>query len=351
VTHAEGTIEVREAHRVDEARLQRWLEEHVVGFAGPLQIRQFSGGQSNPTYQLITPGATYVLRRKPPGQLLKGAHAVDREARVMQALATTGFPVPRVHQLCTDDAVIGSWFFVMDFAAGRSFWNASLPEVDRATRPHYYAAMNATLAQLHAVDYKSIGLEDYGRPGNYFQRQIARWSKQYLGDVDAGRDVNLDRLIEWLPAHIPPGDDCSVVHGDFRLDNMIFHPTEPRIIAVLDWELSTLGHPLADFAYHLMMYRMPPTTLAGLIGIDLVAANIPVEAEYVAAYCRRTGRAGIENLDFYLAFNFFRFAAIVHGIKGRMTRGSAASANAADLVKSLPLFAELGWKQALEHEP
>jgi aminoglycoside phosphotransferase (APT) family kinase protein len=347
MTHAAGTTEVRETHRLDESRLLPWLTEHVAGFAGPLQVRQFSGGQSNPTYQLITPGATYVLRRKPPGQLLKGAHAVDREARVMQALAITGFPVPRVHKLCTDEAVIGSWFYVMDYAAGRSFWNASLPEVERGARAQYYDVMNATLAALHTTDYKAIGLEDYGRPGNYFQRQIDRWGRQYLGDLDvAGRDANLDRLIEWLPVHIPPGEECSIVHGDFRLDNMIFHPTEPRVIAVLDWELSTLGHPLADFAYHLMVYRMPPTTLAGLVGVDLAAANIPGEAQYVAAYCRRTGRSEIGNLDFYLAFNFFRFAAIVHGIKGRMMRGNAASANAAELVKSLPLFAALGWQQA-----
>ena len=217
-------------------------------------------------------------------------------------------------------------------------------------RPRYYDAMNATIARLHAIDYQAVGLGDYGRTGNYFQRQINRWSKQYLAEPDAGRDVHLERLIEWLPAHIPPGDECCVVHGDFRLDNLIFHATEPRVIAVLDWELSTLGHPLADFAYHLMVYRTPPVVLAGLVGIDLNLVNIPSEADYVAAYCRRTGRADIPHLEFYLAFSFFRFAAIVHGVKGRMVRGSASSANAGDLVKWLPFFAELGWQQVKQNE-
>jgi len=341
-----GSGEVREGHRFDEARLQAWLLDNIADFCGPLTVRQFKGGQSNPTFQLITPLATYVLRRKPMGQLLKGAHAVDREARVMAALGKVGFPVPRIYGLCTDDAVIGSWFYVMGFAAGRTFWDASLTEIDRAARPHYFDAMNATLAQLHGVDYRAVGLEDYGRPGNYFQRQIERWSRQYRDEGDAGRDPHLDKLLEWLPAHIPPGDECCLVHGDFRLDNLVFHADEPRIVAVLDWELSTLGHPLADFAYHLMMYRMPPVALAGLAGVDLAAVNIPSEAQYVASYCRRTGRGGIPHLDFYMAFNFFRFAAIIHGIKGRVARGSAASANADQLVKWLPLYAELGWQQA-----
>jgi aminoglycoside phosphotransferase (APT) family kinase protein len=223
--------------------------------------------------------------------------------------------------------------------------------VPRADRAAHFDAMNATLARLHGVDYRAIGLGDYGRPGNYFERQIARWSKQYLADPDAGRDPNMDRLIEWLPSAIPPGDETSIVHGDFRVDNMIFHPTEPRILAVLDWELSTLGHPLADFAYNLLMYRMPPLVIAGLVGADLPALGIPSEADYVAAYCRRTGRDGIANLDFYVAFNMFRLAAIFHGIKGRVIRGTAASAHATEMVAALPTLAALAWTQAERAEP
>jgi aminoglycoside phosphotransferase (APT) family kinase protein len=341
-----GTTPVRAEHRFDEARLAQWMEANVEGYAGPLTVRQFKGGQSNPTYQLLTPTASYVLRRKPPGLLLKGAHAVEREVQVLTALHSVEFPVPRVHGLCTDDAVVGTWFFVMDHVEGRIFWDLTLPEVSREQRPDYFDAMNATLARLHCVDYRAIGLAEYGRPGNYFERQIARWSKQYLGDGEAGRDPHMDRLVEWLPAHLPPGDETTIVHGDFRIDNMIFHPSEPRVLAVLDWELSTLGHPLADFAYNVMMYRMPPLITAGLAGADLAALNIPSESEYVAAYCRRTGRTGIAYLDFYLAFNFFRFAGIAHGIKGRLARGTASSANAARIAEAVPLLAELAWRQA-----
>jgi aminoglycoside phosphotransferase (APT) family kinase protein len=342
----DGTAPVREAHRFDETSLATWMMATVTGYSGPLTIEQFKGGQSNPTYKLGTPARTYVLRRKPPGELLKGAHAVEREAQILRALETVGFPVPHVHGLCTDDAVIGTWFYVMDFVNGRIIWDATFPNVARADRPRYFDAMNATIAQLHSIDYRAIGLGDYGRPGNYFERQIARWSKQYLGDVDAGRDPHMDRLIEWLPANIPPGEDTSIVHGDFRVDNMIFDPHEPRVLAVLDWELSTLGHPLADFAYHVMMYRMPPLVIAGLLGADLAALNIPSEQEYVAAYCRRTARAGIPGLDFYVAFNLFRLAAIFHGIKGRLARGTAASEHARRLVAALPELAEHAWRQA-----
>jgi len=331
---------------VDESALAGWMQAHVAGYAGPLTVEQFKGGQSNPTYKVSTPQRAYVLRRKPPGRLLTGAHAVDREAKVLTALGQTGFPVPHVHGLCTDDAVLGTWFYVMDMVDGRIFWDATFPEVSRDQRPLYFDAMNATLARLHMIDFAAIGLSDYGRAGNYFQRQIARWSKQYLEDQDAGRDPNMDRMIEWLPDHIPPGDETSIVHGDFRCDNMIFHATEPRVIAVLDWELSTLGHPLADFAYHLMMYRMPPLVIAGLLGSDLEALNIPGEADYVAAYCRRTGRSSIPGLDFYIAFNMFRFAGIIHGIKGRAIRGTAASANAEDLIEALPIFAKSAWNLA-----
>lgn len=341
-----GTTPVRAEHRFDEARLAHWMEANVEGYAGPLTVRQFKGGQSNPTYQLLTPTASYVLRRKPPGLLLKGAHAVEREVQVLTALHSVDFPVPRVYGLCTDNDVVGTWFFIMDHVEGRIFWDLTLPEVSREQRPGYFDAMNAILARLHCLDYRAIGLGEYGRPGNYFERQIARWSKQYLGDVEAGRDAHMDRLIEWLPAHVPPGDETGIVHGDFRIDNMIFHPNEPRVLAVLDWELSTLGHPLADFAYNVMMYRMPPLITAGLAGADLAALNIPSESEYVAAYCRRTGRSDIAHLDFYLAFNFFRFAGIAHGIKGRLERGTASSANAVRIAEAVPLLAELAWRQA-----
>lgn len=340
-----GTTPVREGFRFDEAALARWMGDHVPGFAGPLTVEQFKGGQSNPTYKLTTPDKSYVLRRKPPGQLLKGAHAVEREAKVLTGLAKTGFPVAHVHALCTDDDVIGTWFYIMDLVEGRIFWDATIPEVSREERPAYFDAMNATMAALHNVDYAAVGLADYGRPGNYFERQIGRWSKQYVEDVDAGRDADMDRLIEWLPAHIPAGDDTAIVHGDFRIDNMIFHPTEPRVLAVLDWELSTLGHPLADFSYHAMMYHMPPHIVAGLAGADLAALNIPSEADYIAAYCARTGRDGIADYRFYTAFNFFRLAAIFHGIKGRVIRGTAASAQAADRARMFPELARIARAQ------
>lgn len=336
-----GTTAVREAYRFDEAALGRWMAGHVEGYAGPLAVEQFKGGQSNPTYKLVTPGRSYVLRRKPPGETLKGAHAVDREARILSALGGAGFPVAHVYGLCTDDSVIGSWFYVMEMIEGRIFWDATFPSVPRAGRPAYFDAMNATIAHLHAIDYAALGLADYGKPGNYFARQIGRWSKQYLHDEDAGRDPDMDALIEWLPANIPAGDESSIVHGDFRCDNMIFHPTEARVIAVLDWELSTLGHPLADFAYHAMMYQMPPDIVAGLGGVDLTALNIPSEREYVSAYCARTGRAGIPNWDFYVAFNYFRLAAIFHGIKGRVIRGTAASAHARERAQALPRLSAL----------
>lgn len=341
-----GTAPVREQHRFDEAALDRWMATHVAGYAGPLQIDQFKGGQSNPTYRLRTPGAAYVLRRKPPGVLLKGAHAVEREARVMAALGTTGFPVPRIHGLCTDASVIGSWFFVMDLVQGRIFWDASFSTVPQGERAAYMDAMNATLAALHAVDPGAIGLGDYGRAGGYVERQVARWSRQYLEDELAGRHPAMDRLLEWLPRHLPASDATTVTHGDFRADNMIFHPVEPRVLAVLDWELSTLGDPLADFAYNAMMYRMPPDILGGIAGLDLAAAGLPDEAAYVAAYCRRTGRTTMADLDYYVAFNMFRFAAILHGIRGRVARGTATSADAVAMGDKFARVAELAWAQA-----
>ena len=338
--------QVRSEHAFDARAVQEWMRTHVSGFEGPLSIEQFKGGQSNPTFRLSTPRQRYVLRRKPPGTLLKGAHAVDREARVMSVLEGTGFPVPHVYALCNDDSVIGTAFFVMRLVQGRIFWDATFPDVRRPERPRYFDAMSATLAQLHKIDFAAIGLEGYGPSGNYFERQISRWSRQYLQDEAAGRDPHMDRLVEWLPKHIPPGDEVSLIHGDFRCDNLIFHPTEPRVVSVLDWELSTLGHPLADFAYHLMMYRVPPCGVAGLLGTDLRELNIPTEREYVVAYCERTGRRDIPNLNFYMAFNLFRFAGILHGIKGRLLRGAAASDKAREVSTTMPLFARTAWQAA-----
>jgi len=342
-----GTSAVREAHRFDLAALEAWMAREVEYYAGPLQVEQFRGGQSNPTYKLTTPARTYVLRRKPPGKLLSGAHAVDREYRVITALGGQGFPVARSYGLCLDEAVIGTPFYVMEMVEGRIFWDVAFPEVAAADRPAYFDAMNAAIAQLHLIDPDAAGLGDYGKPGNYFARQIARWSKQYAEDPEAGRVAAMDRLVEWLPANLPPDEPRPrIIHGDFRCDNMIFHPSEPRVLAVLDWELSTLGHPLADFSYHLMMYRMPAGITTGLAGRDLAALNIPSELDYVAAYCRRTGRDGIADLDFYMAFNLFRLAGIVHGIKGRVVRGTASSSHAGTMAASLEPLAELAWEQA-----
>ena len=340
-----GAGEVRVAF--DEAALGAWMAAHVEGFAGPLSVAQFNGGQSNPTYRLTTQNQRYVLRRKPPGPLLKGAHDVLREARVQQALAGTDVPVARIFAVCEDESVIGSAFYLMVMVEGRIFWDAAFTDVPKAERAAYFDAMNRVIAALHSVDVEAVGLGDYGRPGNYFARQIGRWSKQYLDDELAGRLPDMDALVEWLPTAIPEGDETTVVHGDFRCDNMIFHPTEPRVLAVLDWELSTLGHPLADFAYHAMMYRMPGDIVAGLGGADPVPLGLPTEAEYIAAYCARMGRDGIPNWDFYLAFNFFRLAAIFHGIKGRVLRGTASNAQARERAEALPRLAALA-REAME---
>jgi aminoglycoside phosphotransferase (APT) family kinase protein len=311
-----------------------------------LMIEQFKGGQSNPTYKLITPERAYVLRRKPPGVLLKGAHAIEREFRVTSALSGAGFPVAQPFALCVDDSVIGTWFYVMDMINGRIFWDSTLPGLSATERPRYFDAMNETVASLHSFDVQALGLGDYGKPGNYFARQISRWSRQYLDDQAAGRELYMDRLLDWLPAHVPPGEEQSVVHGDFRPDNLVFHPTEPKVLAVLDWELSTLGHPLADFTYHLMMYRLPPTIIGGFNGNDLRLLEIPSEEEYIDAYCRRTGRDGITHLHFYLAFNMFRFAAIMHGIKGRLARGTASSAHAQSMADNVEFLAKMAWTEA-----
>lgn len=336
-----GTEPVRAGYGFDEAALAAWMDGNVDGFRGPLTVRQFKGGQSNPTYQLATPARAYVLRRKPPGVLLTGAHAIDREAKVLTALGGAGFPVARIFAVCTDDSVIGTWFYVMEMVEGRIFWDATFPGVPRQDRPRYFDAMNQTIAALHAFNPDAIGLGDFGKPGDYFGRQIGRWSKQYLGDDLAGRNADMDALIEWLPTVTPPPDERAVVHGDYRCDNMIFHPTEPRVLAVLDWELSTLGHPLADFANHAMMYRLPPDIVAGLKGADLAALNLPDEADYVAAYCSRTGRAAYPGYEFSIAFSLFRLAAIFHGIKGRALRGTAASAQAMQRGEAFPRLARL----------
>jgi aminoglycoside phosphotransferase (APT) family kinase protein len=343
-----GTAGMRPGQEVDAGRLDRWMASHVPGYLGPLRVEQFKGGQSNPTYKLRTSGRDYVLRRKPPGTLLPGAHAVEREFRVISALDRAGFPVAHPYALCEDPGIIGTPFYIMQMVEGRIFWDTGLPALGAAQRAGHFDAMNATIARLHTLDPATLGLADFGKPGNYFARQIARWSRQYLEDESAGRNADMDRLIEWLPAHIPAGEDSSIVHGDFRTDNLVFHPTEPRVLAVLDWELSTLGHPLADFTYHLMMYHLPPSIIGGLAGNDCTRLGIPSETAYVTAYCRRTGRAGIPNLNFYLAFNMFRFAAILHGIKGRMARGTAASAHAKSMAENVEPLAALAWSQAEE---
>jgi aminoglycoside phosphotransferase (APT) family kinase protein len=336
-----GTTAVRAGYSFDETALDRWMQANVIDYSGPLAVEQFKGGQSNPTYKLVTPGKSYVLRRKPSGTLLPGAHAVDREALVQSRLGAAGFPVSRIHGLCTDETVIGTWFYVMDMVEGRIFWDATFPGISREERPRYFDAMNETIARLHAFDPAETGLGEYGKHGNYFARQISRWTRQYLADEAAGRSADMDALVAWLPDNIPPGDESSVVHGDFRCDNMIFHANEPRVIAVLDWELSTLGHPLADFANHAMMYRMPSEIVAGLKGVDLAALNIPSEADYVAAYCVRTGRDAIPGYEFTIAFNLFRLAAIFHGIKGRVLRGTASNAQAAERAEHFPALARL----------
>ncbi|MEO6248127.1 MAG: phosphotransferase family protein [Sphingomicrobium sp.] len=343
-----GTRDVAEKLRFDVAALGRWMEANVAGFAGPLRVSQFAGGQSNPTYRIETAAHCYVLRRKPPGKLLPGAHAVDREARVMQALGETGFPVPHIYGLCDDETVLGTPFFVMDMVHGRIIWDATFPGMTNAERTAHFAAMNATIAQLHSLDPAAIGLGDYGRPGNFVERQVARWSKQYEGDVEAGRLPAMDRLVRWLRANLPADRaEVRVFHGDYRCDNMIFAPgTEPRVLAVLDWELSTLGDPVADFVYHLMMYRMPATLFTGIAGVDLYALGIPSEEEYIATYCQRTGRSKLPDLDYLMVFVMFRLAAILHGIRGRVARGNASSAHAVDMIARLEPLAELAWTQA-----
>lgn len=345
-----GTTAVPERLRVDVESLSRWLAANVEGFAGPLGVELFRGGQSNPTYLLTTPGARYVMRSKPApsARLLPSAHAVEREFRVLDALARTDLPVPRVFALCESESVIGRAFYVMEHVAGRVLWEQSLPQASPDEREAIYDEMNRVIAALHSIDPESIGLGGFGRPGNYFARQIARWSSQYQSSATEPIDA-MDRLIEWLPQHVPPGDETSIVHGDFRLDNLVFDADAPRIRAILDWELSTLGHPLADFSYHCMAWRIEPGQFRGIAGLDHAALGIPAEREYVERYCRRTNRDPARVLahwDFYLAYNLFRLAAILQGIMKRAVDGTASNAKAAEAGRRARPLAELGWRIA-----
>jgi aminoglycoside phosphotransferase (APT) family kinase protein len=327
-------------------RLEAWLRGHIEGFRGPVTAKRFAGGQSNPTYRLDAASGEYVLRRKPSGPLLPSAHAVDREFRVMRALAETAVPVPRVHALCEDDTVIGSAFYVMEFLDGRIFWDQRLPEIaNPAERGAIFDSMNRVIAALHTVDYEAAGLGDFGRSGNYMGRQIARWSRQYRASETA-TIAAMDRLIDWLPLHIPAERSPAIVHGDYRMDNLVFHKTQPLVIGVLDWELSTIGDALADFAYHVMTWRVTPELFRGLAGIDFAAAGIPEEAAYVAAYCRRTVRDEIPAWDFYMVYSLFRIAAILQGIAKRAVDGTAASAEAAEVGRIARPLAEQAWDLA-----
>ncbi|MEO6269844.1 MAG: phosphotransferase [Lautropia sp.] len=342
-----GSGPIASRHQIDVDALATWLAAQVPGFEGPLTLEQFKGGQSNPTYKLITPSHTYVMRAKPgpAARLLPSAHAIEREFRVLKALAGTDVPVGQVICLCQDESVIGRAFYIMAFVEGRVFWEQSLPGLAPTERARIYDEMNRVIGALHQVDYQAIGLGDFGKPGNYFARQIGRWSKQYLAS-QTEPIAEMNRLIDWLPAHVPAGDETSIVHGDFRLDNMIFSRDEPKVVAVLDWELSTLGHPLADFSYHCMGYHIPPDQFRGIAGLDLGALGIPDESEYMARYCRRTGRDRIEHWDFYLAYNCFRLAAILQGIMKRVVDGTAASAEAEQAGKRAGPLAKLAWQFA-----
>jgi len=342
-----GTMPVSERNRFDLAKLEAYLREHIDGFAGALEVEQFKGGQSNPTFRLSAGGKRYVLRRKPPGKLLPSAHAVDREYRVMTALRDSDVPVPRTWCLCADESVIGTPFFVMDYVDGRIFWDPSLPGMNGPGRAAIFAEMNRVIAALHKIDLQALGLADYGKTGDYLARQIARWTKQYRASETENIEA-MERLIEWLPDNIPADNETTIVHGDYRLDNLIFHPTDSRIAAVLDWELSTLGHPLADFAYHCMSWHVPGGgPFGGMSGLDLEALGIPFEAEHLAAYCRRVGRGPIDpdHWDFYIAYNMFRAAGIAQGIMGRVVDGTAASEHAAEVGRWARRMAELGWQQ------
>jgi aminoglycoside phosphotransferase (APT) family kinase protein len=330
---------------LDAVRLEQWMKQAVAGYAGPLEVLRFAGGQSNPTYQLRTPAQRYVLRRKPPGQLLASAHAVDREFRVMHALGQAGFPVPRAYALCEDESVIGSVFYVMGMVEGRILWDGRLPDADPAERRAIYEAEIDTLAALHRIDPSAVGLADYGRAGNYFARQVARWTRQYL-ESDGPRYAAMDRLIDWLPDHLPADRPARVVHGDYRLDNMVLHATEPRVLAVLDWELSTLGDPIADLTYLLMHWVTPAHERNSLAGLDIAALGIPAQSEMLERYLAATGDKLGAPLEWYLAYNLFRFAAILHGVAARGRAGNANNARAGMAQGRVGPLAETAWRFA-----
>lgn len=329
--------DVSDRHRFDQARLAAWLDRNVEGFGNGMQVRQFVGGASNPTFMLSTDAGDYVLRKKPPGQLLASAHQVDREYRVMAALRDTGVPVPVMRALCDDPDVIGTSFYVMDYLEGRIFRDATLPDLTPADRSAVYDQLNATLAALHSVDYRAVGLEDYGRPTGYFERQVARWTKQYRG-AETESIPAMETLIEELPSRIPKDEAVGIAHGDYRLENVMFHPTEPRLIAVLDWELSTIGHPLADLGYNGFMWHSASPSWGTLQGVDFATSGIPSESEYVAAYCKRAGRGQIEDWSFYLAFAVFRLASISQGVYARALAGTTP--NAGEAMNGCPGLAE-----------
>lgn len=345
-----SVVAVREGLGFDEQRLDEWLHAHVAGYQGPLTLRQFDGGQSNPTYLLQTPRAKYVLRRKPPGVLMKSAHAVDREYRVLCALHTHDFPVPEPLAFCDDASVVGTLFYVMTFVPGRIFWDCSMPDLSREERAALFDSVNATLARLHRFDPARIGLDDFGRSGNYFGRQISRWSQQYEASKDA--DIaEMDKLIAWLPGAVPADDGLStLIHGDYSFHNVLIDPTHPKVVAVVDWELSTLGHPLGDLTYHMMdWYRPAGVDLRGTLqGQDLRALGIPTFDEYVARYCERTGFKIDGNLAFYRAFNLFRVAAILQGVAQRLRDGNAAASNAQEVATRIRPLALAAWREALE---
>ncbi|HEY2023298.1 phosphotransferase [Paraburkholderia sp.] len=345
----EGTRPVADRQRFDADALAAWLSGHVDGFTGPLTLEQFAGGQSNPTFKLITPSRAYVMRAKPgpAAKLLPSAHAIEREYRVMRGLAGTAVPVAEMLALCEDESVIGRAFYVMEFVDGRVLWDQSLPGMTPAERAAIYDEMNRVIAALHSVDVQASDLAGYGKPGNYFARQIGRWSKQYLASETETIDA-MHRLIEWLPQHMPPetNERVAVVHGDYRLDNLIFARDEPRVLAVLDWELSTLGDPLADFAYHCMAWHVDPAQFRGIAGLDWAALGIPDEAQYVERYCERTGVEILGDWNFYLAYNMFRIAAILQGITKRVVDGTASSTQALDAGRRAKPMAELAWRYA-----
>ncbi len=337
------TVEVLERHRFDQAALEQWCLANVDGFAGPLEVRQFQGGQSNPTFQLVTPTKKYVMRKKPPGQLLASAHQVDREYTVMKALADTPVPVPQMYALCEDDSVVGTSFYIMENLEGRVFREPSLPGMDPKERTAIYDDMNRVLAELHKVDIDAVGLSTYGRPGNYFDRQISRWIKQYRA-AETETIETMEQLIAWMPDNVPAEDSVSIAHGDYRLENTMFHPTEPRMIAVLDWELSTIGHPLADLGYNCMLYHIDSPTMGTLTQVDYAASGIPTEAAYVADYCKRTDRDGIEDWPFYVGFSIFRLASIAQGVYKRGLDGNASSERATEYGNAAKMLADAAWE-------